>query len=96
MTINDMMLFTKGVRKLPDDHRMIQILEVLDMDKDGKIDVDEIRKVNLVYLPVIIPGSYMTTLHFFGENGILMKFNMAIQNFSQTMKYRIKHLFFIK
>ncbi len=43
--INELMLAMKRLQKLPDDTRLQKIVQVLDEDMDGNIDIDDALKV---------------------------------------------------
>lgn len=45
ISINDVLLSLKRLQKVPDDVRMQKVLEILDTDKDGHIDVKQVLKV---------------------------------------------------
>ena len=45
VSINDVLLSLKRFQKVPDDVRMQKVLEVLDTDKDGLIDINHVLKV---------------------------------------------------
>ena len=45
VSINDVLLSLKRLQKVPDDMRLQRILEVLDEDRDGFIDIKNILEV---------------------------------------------------
>ena len=45
ININEMVLALKRLQKVPNETRLQQILEVLDEDQDGRIDVSHVLKV---------------------------------------------------
>ena len=45
MSINEVLLALKRLQKVPDDERLQKILQVLDEDQDGYIDIKNILDV---------------------------------------------------
>ena len=50
VSINDVLLSLKRLQKVPDDMRLQRILEVLDEDRDGFIDIKNILEVKYTLL----------------------------------------------
>ena len=46
MTINELVLSMRRIQKVPNDARVQRILQVLDEDQDGIIDVNDALKVS--------------------------------------------------
>jgi len=45
ISINEVLLSLKRLQKTPDDVRMQKVLQVLDTDDDGLIDINDVLKV---------------------------------------------------
>lgn len=49
ISINDIVMSLKKLEKVPDETRAQMIVEVLDEDKDGKVDISLALKVSFLY-----------------------------------------------
>ena len=59
MSINEVLLALKRLQKVPDDERLQKILQVLDEDQDGFIDIKnvlDVRHLWLTFLSTIYQG----------------------------------------
>ena len=49
MSINELVLAMRKIQKLPDETKLQRVVQVLDEDQDGVIDVSDALKVNIKF-----------------------------------------------
>jgi len=54
ISTNDVLLSLKRLQKVPDDVRMQKVLQVLDTDEDGLIDITDVLRVSLSSSVVVL------------------------------------------
>ena len=54
ISTNDVLLSLKRLQKVPDDVRMQKVLQVLDTDEDGLIDITDVLRVSISSSVVVL------------------------------------------
>ena len=71
MSINEVLLSLKRLQKVPDDMRAQRILEVLDEDQDGYIDIKNILEVKVIYVKQTYKSFKKSRARLFKTNDVV-------------------------
>ena len=66
ISTNDVLLSLKRLQKVPDDVRMQKVLQVLDTDEDGLIDITDVLRVSISSSVVVLAQADKNGQHEMG------------------------------